>query len=178
MRISPLVSTAKHVHTYEIFIARIRDCSQRFFSLISPSSYEALCRLRTHQRDGRVSVENRAAPLRNRFLMSLLLHIHTQLRSFRFSSHAFHPLMLPSRQFVRSKSLSSTERRLFRAALTLISRETSCLSFQPCRIPPLIIFFLQVIQIVHRFAGEFNFTWKIFLMLFYRTIKKNVLLVK
>lgn len=63
---------AVKTRTYEIFIARIRDRSRRFFSLISPEFLRALCaRLRTHQRDGRVSVENRAAPLRNRFLMSL-----------------------------------------------------------------------------------------------------------
>lgn len=47
------------------------------FSVLSRRVLTALCHLRTHQRDGRVSVENRAAPLRNRFLMSLLLHRHT-----------------------------------------------------------------------------------------------------
>lgn len=91
MRISPLSRPLqKHVHTYEIFIARIRDCSREgFSSLISPSSYKALCRLRTHQRDGRVSVENRAAPLRNRFLMSLLPRIHTH------TEPPFLPLFFP-----------------------------------------------------------------------------------
>lgn len=96
--------------TTEIFISRIRDCRKDFSVLSQSSSYSIVCRLRTHQRDGRVTVENRAgATSKYRFLMSLLqLHgcararVNTRTRISHkspspsgFSSHALLPVNVP-----------------------------------------------------------------------------------